>query len=141
LGGGLAFVLTPLDSLPPEDPWRGILWGGGMALLGMTPRRLFSKRWLRVLMGAHEDYIFPLQGKTITLGKLESNDIPLLGSEEVFPRHCEIRWVADHYEIIDDEQGGVVLVNFRPIQNHPLKPGDLIKVGSALLQYGEGGRQ
>lgn len=96
-----------------------------------------ARRWLRLLTGPGEDDIFPLAAGHMTLGKHERNDIPLLHFQEVYPYHCELRWSADHYDIVDNEQGGVVLVNYRQVQEHALKPGDLVKIGTALLQYGE----
>jgi len=116
------------------------LWGGAEALAVFWLELRLARHWLRVLIGPGEDRFFPLDRRRITLGRVESNDIPLLEGQEVYPHHCEIKWAHDHYEIIDDEQGGVVLVNFRQIQEHPLKPGDLVKIGSVLLQYGEGAR-
>ena len=83
------------------------------------------------------DSIFPLRGRRLWLGKSERNDVPLTDFQEVYPFHCELRWSGDHYDIADSEQGGVVLVNYRQVQDYALRPGDLIKVGSALLQYGE----
>jgi hypothetical protein len=114
------------------------LWGAWLALAVFWFEQRQARRWLRVLTGGGEDRFFPLRDSTITLGKSEFNDVPLQDGQEVYPRHCEIKWVNNHYEIVDDEQGGIVLVNFRQIQEHALKPGDLVRIGSVLLQYGEG---
>ncbi len=41
------------------------------------------------------------------------------------------------YQIGHPEENGVVLVNYREVHDHTLRPGDIVKIGSALLQYGE----
>lgn len=144
VGGALGGALAALGTFTGGNAWLLLLgtglWGALVALAAYWVEPRFAKHWLRVLIGPGEDRFFPLDRKHITLGRAESNDIPLLEGQEVYPHHCEIKWAHDHYEIIDDEQGGVVLVNFRQIQEHPLKPGDLVKIGSVLLQYGEGTR-
>jgi Inner membrane component of T3SS, cytoplasmic domain len=141
VGGVLSTVPALAAGAADFNPWAVlgglVAWGALVALTlhGWAPYR--ARRWLRLLTGPGEDRIYPLLGGHLTLGKNERNDIPLLEFQEVYPYHCELRWAADHYDIVDNERGGVVLVNYRQVQEHPLKPGDLIKIGSALLQYGE----
>ena len=113
------------------------LWGIWIALAVYWREKRFAKRWLRVLTGPGEDRILPLQGSDLRLGKLDSNEIPLPNYQEIHPVHCLLRWNGEHYQIVDDETGGTVLVNFRQVQEQVLKTGDLVKIGSALLQYGE----
>ena len=76
-----------------------------------------------MLTGPGEDSFFALDGRNFSVGKLEANDIPLLHYNEVFPFHCQLKWDSDHYKIVDEDQGGVVLVNFRQIQEQELKHG------------------
>jgi hypothetical protein len=114
-----------------------VAWAAVLAQVLFWSEKRFARRWLRVLTGPGEDECIPLVNRTIHVGKLESNEIPLLHYSEVYPVHCRIDWVQDQYKIIDDETGGTVYVNFRQVQEQPLKPGDLVKIGSALLQYGE----
>jgi hypothetical protein len=141
VGTVLAVALAAAVDAVAFDAWillAGlVLWSGLLALTLHWWGRRWARRWLRLLTGPGEDRIYPLQGAHITLGKNERNDIPLLEFQEIYPYHCELRWVSDHYEIVDNEQGGVVLVNYRQVQEHALRAGDLIKIGSALLQYGE----
>jgi hypothetical protein len=112
-------------------------WGALVAWCIYWGEKRFARRWLRVLTGAGEDNFFPLTTQSVSLGRQESNDIPLLEYQEVFPFHCQLRWETDHYQILDREQGGMVLVNYRQIHEQTLKSGDLVKLGTALLQYGE----
>ena len=143
-GAALGIPLAALGTAAGGNPWMLAAgmggWGALMTLAVFWLEQRMARRWLRVLIGPGEERFFPLDKRRITLGRVESNDIPLLEGQEVYPHHCEIKWNHDHYEIVDDEQGGVVLVNFRQVQEHPLKPGDLVKIGSVLLQYGEGTR-
>jgi hypothetical protein len=144
-GAVLGLILAVAGNVSGGNAWvllAGLtVWAALLALAVFWLERRRAKHWLRILAGTSEDAFFPLQRSRITLGKSETNDVPLPGGQEVYPRHCEIRWSNDHYEIVDDEQGGVVLVNFRQIQEHVLKPGDLVKLGSVLLQYGEAQRR
>lgn len=140
-GAGLGLVLTSLLIFAPAQSGLFVsglgLWGALVSFLIFWMEKKLARRWLRVLTAPGEDRFYPLDGRDLTLGKLESNDIPLLYYNEVFPFHCRLKWDADHYKIVDQDQGGVVLVNYRQIQEQDLKHGDLVKLGSALLQYGE----
>lgn len=112
-------------------------WGALLAVIVYWRETRFARRWLRVLTGPGEDRILPLHGRELRLGKLETNEIPLPYYQEIYPVHCKLRWTGENYQIVDDETGGTVLVNFRQVQDQVLKAGDLVKIGSALLQYGE----
>ena len=141
-GGAAGVPLAAVYLFAWENPAVHLLafaaWSGFVSWVIFWGEKRMAKNWLRVLIGPEEDRIYPMEKHRITVGKLESNDIPLPDSQEIYPFHCEIHWAGDHYEIIDDENGGVVLVNFRQIQEQPLKNGDLVKIGSVLLQYGGG---
>lgn len=129
-----------LSKTPPAI-WKSALalslWGGVLSFSVYWSERFLAKRWLRILSGPSEDHFHPLFKRTLLLGKLDANDIPLPDCHEVFPMHALIHWSKNHYQIVDDDQEGMVLVNFRPVQIHELRSGDVIKIGSALLQYGE----
>lgn len=142
LAGGLTGIpLTALLTGFPGYTWLFqlslALWSAQVAWVILWSEKRFPRCWLRVLNGPLEDLYFPLNGSRVTLGKLESNDVPLASYKEVFPIHCHLDWKDDHYELVDDEEGGAVSVNYRPIREQPLQTGDLLKIGSALLQYGE----
>lgn len=141
VGFALGIPIAPLMQQFMNSAWVVMasisLWGALLAVALYWWEKRVARRWLRLLTGPGEDAIFPLDGMRITMGKSERNDIPLLNYQEIYPFHCTLRWRGDHYEIVDNEQGGMVLVNYRQVQEQALKRGDLIKVGSALLQYGE----
>ena len=139
-GTAMAYPLT-LIHIHLNDPWLHLaglsLWGAVLALGLYWLEQRFAIRWLRLLTGPGEDRIFPLKGGLITLGKSEKNDIPLLKFNEIYPFHCKLQWKNDQYLIGDTDQGGMVWVNYRESVDHALKPGDIVKIGTALLQYGE----
>lgn len=143
LAGGLVCgtALAGAFAALPQSPWIHFtgfgLWAGLLALVVFWREKRFAQRWLRILTGPGEDRILPLLGPEIRLGKLESNEIALPFYQEIYPVHCQIRWTGEHYQIVDDETGGIIMVNFRQVQEQVLKTGDLVKIGSALLQYGE----
>jgi len=140
-GGGLGLLLSAALALMPGRPWLAlaayVLWGAALALGLFWLNKRQARSWLRVLTGPGQEQFHALAPRNQSIGKAESNDIPLPGFEEVFPFHCQLTWEQDHFEIRDYEQGGNVLVNFRQADAQTLKSGDLIKIGSALLQYGE----
>lgn len=139
-GTVMAYPLT-LIHIHLNDPWLHLaglsLWGATLALGLFWLEKRLATRWLRLLTGPGEDRIFPLKGGLITLGKSEKNDIPLLKFNEIYPFHCQIQWKNDQYLIGDIDQGGMIWVNYREAVEHALKPGDIVKIGTALLQYGE----
>jgi hypothetical protein len=142
LGGLLAGLLVgAAEFFAPRNLWvecvAFALWAAVLAQVLFWTEKRRARYWLRLLTGPGEDEFFPLVNQTVRVGKSEHNEIPLLHYSEVYPVHCRIDWVEDQYKIIDDESGGTVYVNFRQVQEQPLKPGDLVKIGSALLQYGE----
>jgi hypothetical protein len=140
---GLILGIAPAaaELLWPQQHWFQLgaffLWGAIVAQVLFWMEMRFARHWMRVLTGPGEDEFYPLINSTVRLGKADSNEIPLPHYQEVFPVHCQLQWKKDHYDIIDDELGGTVFVNFRQVQEQTLKSGDLVKIGSALLQYGE----
>jgi hypothetical protein len=142
IGGLIAGTLVAtIEALAPGNLWLRTIalaaWAAVLAQVLFWTEKRRARHWLRVLTGPGEDEFFPLMNQTVRVGKAEQNEIPLLHYAEVYPVHCRIDWVDGQYRIVDDETGGTVYVNFRQVQEQPLKPGDLIKIGSALLQYGE----
>ncbi|MEE8396921.1 MAG: FHA domain-containing protein [bacterium] len=136
-GAGIPLAFVPGAGGAPAFVAGLALWGGLTAWLVFWWEKRLARSWLRLLTGPAEDIVFPLNGHRVTLGSLQSNDIPLVDFQQIFPVHCHLAWDGSRYEIVDNEDGGVVLVNYRQVREQSLKPGDLIKIGTALLQYGE----
>lgn len=143
-GFGMGLVMAlPLSALQTRwnHPWVMLaslaVWGAAVALALFWWERRTARRWLRLLTPPGEEAIYPLAGARLSVGKSQHNDIALRGFNEVYPRHCELWLVEQQYRIGNPEEDGVVLVNYREAQDHTLKSGDIVKIGSALLQYGE----
>jgi len=140
-GALLGLPLTLLELTPMPGGWLPMattaVWAMALALALFWWGKQFARHWLRLLTAPGEDLVFPLPTGRVSLGKNERNDIPLLHFKEIYPFHCQLTWAGDHFEVYDEDQGGLVLVNFRQAQDQTLKHGDLLKIGTALLQYGE----
>ena len=61
----------------------------------------------------------------------------LRGYAEVCDTHAHIIKKGDQNYIQSANTGGDVLVNYRLIDQQSMKKGDVIKIGTALLQYYE----
>ncbi|MBF0278547.1 MAG: FHA domain-containing protein [SAR324 cluster bacterium] len=96
-----------------------------------------SKAYLRILTGGSEGKIFLLDKKEFALGYNSQNDIVLRGYSEVCGTHAQIIQSSLTHQIVNVCSGGQVLVNYRYIDQQSMKNGDIIKLGTALLQYCE----
>ena len=64
-------------------------------------------------------------------------DILLQGYSEICEKHARIFREGSQCVLQNMETGGQVLINFRSIDQQVMKKGDIIKIGTALLQYCE----
>ena len=96
-----------------------------------------SKAYLRVLTGGSEGKIFLLDKNKFSLGYQSHNDIVLRGYSEVCGTHAHIIKNSPNFQIINVCPGGQVFVNYRFVDQQSMKNGDIIKLGTALLQYCE----
>ena len=71
------------------------------------------------------------KGGPVSVGRHQSNDI-CIDEESVAVMHCRISWNKDAYEVAAASPDGVE-VNGTLVRHTPLRPGDLIRVGSADL--------
>jgi len=65
------------------------------------------------------------------------NDFVLNGYAEVCNLHAHIYKKDNQVFIENEEEGSEILVNYRQIDQQAMKKGDVIKIGTALLQYYE----
>ncbi len=102
------------------------------------PSLLSNYSYLRVLNGSDIWQSFPLEKTSTSLGYLQSNDIPLRSYSEIFPTHAYIvKTQKQKYQVLNARQDAQLFINFRPTQEVILNSGDIIKIGSAVLQYWE----
>jgi hypothetical protein len=138
IGGGIFELLLLYQMSGPEHLYGLILAGFSIPLLiGLKENRVTSSA-LRVLTGKQEGQIFLLDQNKFTLGYGSKNDFILKGYAEVCDLHAHIFKKDEQVFIENTDAGSEVLVNYRLVdQQQSMIKGDVIKIGTALLQYYE----
>src|SRR5262249_17899767 len=78
----------------------------------------------------------------LTIGRAEGCDVGLFGDNQIEKLHARIVHRGDEYLIEDNNTpAGTYLNDRRVTQPTPLHAGDLIRVGSSYLRFGEGARR
>ena len=137
IGGGIFELLLLYQMTGPGHILGLILVGFWISLfIGITEKRATSFA-LRVVSGKQEGQIFLLDQNRFTLGYGSQNDLILKGYAEVCDLHANILKKGKEVIIENAEAGGELLVNYRLVDQQTIKKGDVIKIGTALLQYYE----
>ena len=137
IGGGIFELLMLYQISGPEHLYGIILAGFCISLvIGLFENR-FTSFALRILSGIQEGQIFLLDQNRFSLGYSSQNDFILSGYAEVCAKHAYIFKRDNKVFIETTEEGSEVLVNYRQIDQHTIKKGDVIKIGTAQLQYYE----
>lgn len=136
LTAGLQELL--IDLLPPVYASLLLLLAAAVMLhlFTVAPNFLITRSFLRILNGDDEGKAFLLDQPHLTLGYNHNNNIVLHGYAEVCKQHAGLRRVDKEFEI-SNMDSGQLLVNYRPIDAQVLKTGDIIKIGTALIQLCE----
>lgn len=71
------------------------------------------------------------------IGRRIDNDL-VLDSSAVSRQHAQIRWRQPYFVLYNVSSHGRTMVNGDPVQEHVLRPGDVIALSDVLLVYGEG---
>ncbi len=71
------------------------------------------------------------------IGRRMDNDI-VFESPSISRYHAQIRWRQGYFVLFDISSHGRTLVNGVQVQEHVLRPGDVISFSDILLVYGEG---
>lgn len=81
------------------------------------------------------DRVFPLQpGQTLTAGRTSQCDVQL-DDPSVSRRHCTIVYLANEVlQVKDLDSANGTFINERPIKDATARPGDLIRLGAAILE-------
>ena len=137
IGGGI-FELLLQYHLTGTEHLAGLLLAGFsiFLIIGIAENRVTSFA-IRVLSGKQEGQIFLLDQNRFTLGYGSQNNLILRGYAEVCDTHAHIFKKRNQNYIESADTGGDVLVNYRLIDQQSIKKGDVIKIGTALLQYYE----
>ena len=137
IGGGIFELLLQYQLTGTENLAGFVLAGLSIFLIvGINENRITSFA-IRVLSGKQEGQIFLLDQNRISLGYGSQNNLILRGYAEVCDTHAHIIKKGDQNYIESSDAGGDVLVNYRLIDQQSIKKGDVIKIGTALLQYYE----
>jgi hypothetical protein len=137
IGGGIFELLLLSQMSGPEHLYGLILAGFSISLvIGLNEDRVTSAA-LRVLTGKQEGQIFLLDQNKFNIGYGSQNDFILKGYAEVCDLHAQIFKKDKQVFIENTDAGNEVLVNYRVVYQQSMKKGDVIKIGTALLQYYE----
>lgn len=97
---------------------------------------------LLVIAGPDSGRSFALTpGQTLQVGRSQATPTKL--TDPTISRvHCEIEWNGDKIMLLNISTGGTH-VNGKPVSQHELKSGDVIRVGSTEIrfQFGDGSEQ
>ena len=142
LAGGLlgGLLLEGIQAAPIGRAGQsvGFIILGMVFLFSMAFLQTYStKGYVRVLTGKNEGKIYLLDKNLFSLGYGASNDLILRGYTEVCATHVHIVRESPSYQIVNVCRGGQLSVNFRFVDQQNMKNGDVIKLGTALLQYCE----
>ncbi len=136
--GGLLFEACQMIPFGSINNLIGLVFIGMLLSLSMVLIDTCSaKGYLRILTGGREGKIFLLDKNEFSLGYESHNDIVLRGYSEVCGTHAHFMKSSSNYQIVNLCPGGQVFVNYRFIDQQSVKNGDIIKLGTALLQYCE----
>jgi len=93
------------------------------------------QHWVLFLNGHHAGAEFELNQNLLFLGTQNNDDINLNSYENVNSTHAKLIKYEYGFSLVDNDPFCQTFVNYRNITEQPLKNGDLIRVGTALLQY------
>ncbi|MCS6850917.1 MAG: FHA domain-containing protein [Gemmataceae bacterium] len=135
--GGL-FSDKPVELLWSPSATGFVALGLCIGLLIGLAQVILKEAWVRVEQGFRAGRQLILSKPSVTIGRAESCDIGLFGDSGVEKLHARIVQQPDGYYLTDDNTpGGTFLNGERIRQPTLLHNGDLIKLGSSVLRFGE----
>lgn len=146
IGGALFYFLYTSSTKSIEDQTKLVL---GLVLLGLfiglmigLAQVFLKEAWIKVEVGRRAGKEMMLSKDLTTIGRAESCDIGLFGEQGIEREHARIVLHQNRYFIEDAGTPGGTFVNDQPVaQRAPLQAGDAIRVGSAVLRFGERQKQ
>jgi pSer/pThr/pTyr-binding forkhead associated (FHA) protein len=94
-----------------------------------------DKVTLTVVEGENKGQVYPVNLKTITIGRAEGCDIRL-ADQYVSKKHCQIVFRGDHFTVIDLQSLNKTRVNGNMYIQKNLKNNAVIRVGKTELKFG-----
>ena len=108
----------------------------GSYLLGIL-ENYYVDSYLRILTGRQEGHVYLLDQQRHSIGYGKTNDLILTGHSEVCKVHAKVFKQDGQLHLENEDPDGNLSVNYRFVSQQSVKKGDIIKLGSALLQYHE----
>ena len=138
-GGGALYILLTLQSvflIQGFASWIPLLSiGFGISLLLGLPEALFNRSRLHLLTGEREGHVYWLHPFYSSLGYSLQNNLILNSFREVRGEQACIERDRGQMLLKNYGDSKEVLLNYRPGVQQELQSGDLIKIGTALLQF------
>jgi hypothetical protein len=159
IGGTVGGILGGIVSLVIRGGWgrlfhdkpSDLLWSpsaAGFFALGVCiglmiglAQVILKEAWIKVEEGFRAGREMILARSEISIGRAESCDVGLFGDPAIERLHATIQRQGNGYVVQDAGSAGGTFVNDERIgAPHVLRSGDVIRVGRALLRFGERAR-
>lgn len=115
-----------------------VILGACIGLLIGLAQVILKEAWVRVESGFKAGRELILSKAETSIGRAESCDIGLYGDNNIEKLHARIQLKGNRYLLADDDTPGGTFLNGERIQGPtPLRSGDRIGVGRAVLRFGE----
>jgi hypothetical protein len=138
--GGLPYAaLDSVEQLGRSSLTIGLVLLGTCIGLMIGLAQVFLKEaWLKVEAGFRAGREVLLTKEETTIGRAESCDLGLFRDNTIEKLHARIKLQANRYYLADENTpAGTYLNDQKVAKPMPLKNGDLIRVGSSELRFGE----
>ncbi len=138
--GGLPFgFLMESTAIPRSNLAIGlVILGLCIGLFIGLVQVALKEAWLKVAKGFRAGRELMLSKDETTIGRAESCDLGLFGDNQIERLHARIRLKNNRYLLDDAETpGGTYLNDERISSPTPLRSGDKIRVGNAVIEFGE----
>jgi hypothetical protein len=132
------FVNKPEKNLWSPSAWGFVALGLFIGLLISLAQIIMKEAWLRVEAGFRKGRELIISKEVITIGRAESCDIGLFGDGGVEKLHARLLHRGNQYLLEDvGTASGTYVNNARIRGQHPLRSGDVIRLGQCQLRFGE----
>lgn len=145
LVGGVLFDILSSETFKTYVPMPSASLALGFVILGAciglligAAQVILKEAWVRVEAGFRSGRELILSKEVTTIGRAESCDIGLFGDNAIEKMHARIKVRDNRYMLLDDDTPGGTYLNGQRIDGPtPLRSGDRIGVGRAILRFGE----
>jgi hypothetical protein len=136
------FVNKPQKNLWSPSAWGFVALGLLIGLLISLAQVIMKEAWLRIEAGFRQGRELIINKEEITIGRAESCDIGLFGDSGVEKLHARLIHRGNQYLLEDVGTASGTYVNDARVRGqHPLRSGDVIRLGKCRLRFGERARR